>query len=71
VAEKHDIDGGFGEQLLDVGEAGGGSNAEAGLLEDQAAGVNELVIAAKDEHRSGGRHEERRGRLNWQDEATR
>jgi len=48
MAEQHDVDGGFGEQLLDVGEAGGGSHVEAGLLEDEAAGVNELEVAAED-----------------------
>ena len=56
VAEQHDVDGGFREQLLDVGEAGGGVNLEARLLEDQAAGVNELEVPAEDEHGSGSGH---------------
>jgi hypothetical protein len=47
MAEQHDIYRGFGEQLLDVGEAGGGSNLEAGLFEDQAARVSELVVLPK------------------------
>ncbi len=55
MAEQHDIHGGFGEQLLDVGDAGGGTNAEACLLEDEAAGAGELAVAAKDKYRSGSR----------------
>jgi hypothetical protein len=61
VAENHDVHPWFGGQLLDVGEAGRGANVEAGLLEDEAAGVNELVIAAKDKHGSGDRHRGRPG----------
>ncbi len=48
VAENHDVDGGGGGEVLNVGETGGGVHEEAGLLEDEAAGVNELVVAAKD-----------------------
>ena len=62
VAEHHDMHGGFGE-LLDVGEAGGVSNVEAGPFEDEAAGVGELVIAAKDKHGSGSGHRRHRGVL--------
>jgi hypothetical protein len=71
VAEHHEIDGGLGEELLDVWEATGGLNAEASLFEYEAAGVSELIVAAKDKHGSGRRHKGRRGRLNWQDEVTR
>jgi len=56
MAEKHDIHGRFRGQSLDFWESGDGSNVEAGLLEDQAAGVNELVVPPKDEHRGGSRH---------------
>jgi len=47
VAEDHDVDGGAGGELPDVGEIGGGMHVEASLLKDEAAGVNELVVAAK------------------------
>jgi hypothetical protein len=50
VAEDHDVHVGFGGQLLDVWDAGRGVNVEAGLLEDEGAGMNELVIAAKHKH---------------------
>ena len=71
VTEQHDIHAGLGEELLDVGEAGGGSNVEARLFEDQAASVNELVVAAKDKHGSGSGHRGRPDVQDWQDEATR
>jgi hypothetical protein len=41
---------------MDVGEAGRGTNAEAGFLEDEAAGVDELVVAPKDKHGSWSWH---------------
>ena len=49
MAEQQDIHAGFGE-LLDVGEAEGSSHVEACLLEDEAAGLNELQVSAKDKH---------------------
>ena len=71
MTEQHDIHIGFGVELLDVGEAGGGVNVEAGPFEDEAAGVNELVVAAKDKHGSGSGHRRHRGVLDSQGDVTR
>ena len=56
VAENHDVHVGFGGQLLDIGETGRGANVESGFFQDEAAGMNELMIAPKNKHRSGGGH---------------
>jgi hypothetical protein len=67
VAENHDIDVGLGREQLDVSETGGCVHVEACPLEDERAGVDELVIAPKHQHGSGDRHRDYRayGDTGW------